>query len=320
MSGEVDRRVEEWLATAERERACYVPQDEMERRCLARRVGKGIVRPARGLFALEENWEALEPGEQALRIVRGMAGQRPDVAFCGPSAALVHGLEVPWRELGQIHLAQGPGAHSRSSGQLVRHEHDGDLVNVDGVWVTPFWRTVADCLWWLPFPDALAVADSALKEIGCKVDVLVAHVEEEAAYKTGKAAALRAAAAADPASANAGESLARGVMLDAGFARPTLQYKVPDPLEPWHNYFVDYAWISADGEPLVFGELDGYRKTENPAYMSGRSADRVLLDERRRESRISLLGVPLVRFTLAQALREWEFELLLDSYGVPRVR
>lgn len=164
------------------------------------------------------------------------------------------------------------------------------------------------------------MADSSLKEIGCKVDVLVAHVEEEAAYKTGKTAALRAAAAADPASANAGESLARGVMLDAGFARPTLQYKVPDPLEPWHNYFVDYAWLSVDGEPLVFGELDGYRKTENPMYMSGRSADRVLLDERRRESRISLLGVPLVRFTLAQALREWEFELLLDSYGVPRVR
>ena len=318
MSGEVDKRVEEWLAAAEREKSCYVPQSEEERRCLGRRVGKGVVRPARGLFAFESDWEALEPDEQALRIVRGMAGQRPSVAFCGPSAAIVHSLDVPWRVLGQIHLAQAPGVHSRSHGQVVRHEYDGELVDVDGVRVTPFWRTVVDCLRWLPFPDALAVADSALKEMGCKVETLVAHVEEEARGKTGKARAAEGAAFADAGSANAGESLARGVMLEAGFVRLTLQLELPDPVEPWHSYFVDYAWLDGDGAPRVFAELDGYRKTENAAYMGGRSAERVLLDERRRESRLSLYGVPIVRFTLAQALRDWEFELLLDSYGVPR--
>lgn len=318
MSSEVDRRVEGWLATAEREKSCYVPQSEEERRCLGRRVDKGVVRPARGLFALETDWEALEPDEQALRIVRGMAGQRPNAAFCGPSAAIVHGLDVPWRALNQVHLAQGTGVHSRSCGQLVRHEYEGELADVDGVRVTPFWRTVADCLRWLPFPDALAVADSALEEMGCKVETLVAQVEEEARGKTGKARALEVAAFADAGSANAGESLARGVMLEAGFARPVLQFEAPDLVEPWHSYFLDYAWLDQDGVPRIFGELDGYRKTENAAYMGGRSAERVLLDERRRESRLSLYGVPIVRFTLAQSLRDWEFELLLDSYGVPR--
>ncbi len=320
MSREVDKQIAEWLAVAEQEKCCYAPQNEVERRCLGRRVGKGIVRPARGLFAREDVWESLEPDEQALRIVRGMAGQRPDVAFCGPSAAIVHGLDVPWRDLGEIHLAQREGVHSRSRGNLVRHECDAGTLDVDGVRVTAFWRTVADCLRWLPFPDALAVADSALKETGCSAETLVARVEEETAGKTGRARALEVVAWADAGSDNAGESLARGVMIEAGFARPVLQFEVPDPLEPWHSYRIDFAWLDAEGMPRVFGELDGYRKTENLAYMGGRSAERVLLDERRRESRISLLGVPIVRFTLAQALRDWEFELLLDSYGVPRAR
>ncbi len=318
MSGTVDERVAAWLAASERERSCYVAQSADERRYLNRRVGKGAVRPVVGLYAAEEAWNALEPDERALRIVRGMAGQKPGIAFCGPSAALVHGLDVPWRDLEQVHVAQRHGSCSRSSNEVVRHEYDGELIDVDGVRVTPFWRTVADCLRWLPFPDALAVADSALKEMGCKVETLVAHVEEEARGKTGKARAAEVAAFADAGSANAGESLARGVMLEAGFVRPTLQLELPDPVEPWHSYFVDFAWLDGDGAPCVFGELDGYRKTENAMYMGGRSAERVLLDERRRESRLSLYGVPIVRFTLAQALRDWEFELLLDSYGVPR--
>ncbi len=319
MSGAVDERVAAWLAASERERSCYVAQNADERRYLNRRVGKGAVRPAVGLYAAEEVWNALEPDEQALRIVRGMAGQKPNVAFCGPSAALVHCLDVPWRDLDQVHVAQRHGCCSRSSKEIVRHEYEGELVDVDGVRVTPFWRTVADCLRWLPFPDALAVADSALKEMGCNVETLVAHVEEETRGKTGRARAVEVAMFADTGSANAGESLARGVMLEAGFARPTLQFELPDPVEPWHSYFVDYAWLDGDGSPRVFGELDGYRKTENATYMGGRSAERVLLDERRRESRLSLYGVPIVRFTLAQALRDWEFELLLDSYSVPRV-
>ncbi len=318
MSGTVDEQVSVWLAVSERERSCYVAQSADERRCLNRRVGKGVVRPAVGLYAAEEIWKSLEPDEQGLRIIRGMAGQKPGIAFCGASAAIIHGLDVPWRDVGQVHVAQRHGGCSRSCGQLVRHECEGELVDVDGVMVTPFWRTVADCLRWLPFPDALAVADSALKEMGCKVETLVAQVEEEAHGKTGKARAVEVAAFADARSDNAGESLARGVMLEAGFVRPVLQFEIPDLVEPWHNYYIDYAWLDQDGAPRVFGELDGYRKTENAAYMGGRSAERVLLDERRRESRISLYGVPIVRFTLAQALRDWEFELLLDSYGVPR--
>jgi hypothetical protein len=246
-----------------------------------------------------------------------MAGQNSEIAFCGQSAAVVHELDVPWRELDRVHVAQSPGGHSRSTGEVVRHEYIGELESIDGVNVTPFWRTVADCLRWLPFPDALAVADSALRATGCSRDRLARTVEDEATGLRGRRAAVEVAQYADARSANAGESLVRGAMISAGFAVPELQFEIPDLIEPWRRYFVDFAWLSPEGDPLVFGELDGYRKTENAKYMNGRTAERVLLDERRRESRISMLGVPLVRFSLAQALREWEFALLLQSYGVP---
>ncbi|WP_322150724.1 hypothetical protein [Paratractidigestivibacter sp.] len=280
------------MAASERDKTCYVPQSKPEARCLNRRVGRDVVRPARGLFAGREIWESLEPDEQALRVISGMAGQAPGIVFCGPSAALVHELDVPWRALSQIHAAQAPGRHSRSSDEVVRHEYAGKTLLADGVEVTPFWRTVVDCLRWLPFADALAVADSALKQMGCSAERLVEIVEEEGFGLRGKEEALEVARHADAKSANAGESLARGTMIECGFAPPVLQFEVPDALEPWTSYFVDYAWLSEDGRPLVFGELDGYRKTENPRYMGGRSAERVLLDERRRESRISLTGFP----------------------------
>lgn len=320
MSKEVDDRVERWMAESERERTCYVPQGREEARCLSRRVGKGLVRPAQGLYARQAVWDDLEQDERAVWIVRGMAGLHRGTVFCGPSAAIIHGLDVPWRVLDQVHVAQPAGSHTRSSDQVVRHEYSGDYSLVDGVLVTPHMRTISDCLRWLPFPDALAVADSALKEMGWTAEKLVSAIEGEVFGKPGKNQALEVASLADPASDNPGESLARGVMLELGFARPVLQFKVPDPVEPWRSYYVDFAWVSEQGVPLVFGELDGYRKTENAAYMGGRSAERVLLDERRRESRISLLGVPIVRFSLAQALRDWEFSLLLDSYGVPHAR
>ncbi len=320
MSKEVDARVEGWMAVSERERTCYVPQGKSEARCLARRVGKGIVRPARGLYARQDVWDKLEPDEQAVWIIRGMAGLRPGLAFCGPSAAIIHGLDVPWRELDRVHVAEQSGCHARSDGLMVRHEYSGELTQVDGVWVTPYMRTVADCLRWLPFPDALAVADSVLKDMRWSAETLASRIEEELSNCVGKASATKVALCADATSDNAGESIARGVMLELGYARPVLQFEVPDFVEPWRKYYIDYAWLSEEGVPLVFGELDGYRKTENSAYMGGRSAERVLLDERRRESRISLLGVPIVRFSLAQALRDWEFALLLDSYGVPHAQ
>ena len=312
--------LERALDIAEQEHSCYVYQNERERQVLGRQVGEGLVRPCPGIFVRAETWENLEPGEQALWVIRGLAGQQPDICFCGPSAALVHGLDVPWRSLRFAHAAGTHGSTARNASKVKRHEiTTREFVSFDGVTVTTFDRTVADCLRWLPFDEALAVADSALKVSGMSREELEEVVSREAFRLKGKARALEAARWADARSDNAGESLARGAMIRLGFEAPELQVELRDPVEDWRRPVVDFAWFEGGDRrrPIAFGELDGYRKTENPRYMGGRSAERVRTDERRRESRISVLGVPIVRFSLAEASDDWGFSRLLQSYGIP---
>lgn len=54
--------------------------------------------------------------------------------------------------------------------------------------------------------------------------------------------------------------------------------------------------------------------------MHGRDAAQVLADERRRESRISAYGVPIMRFSLEEALDEDVFAALLRAFHAPLAR
>lgn len=83
----------------------------------------------------------------------------------------------------------------------------GDVV--DGV-TSPL-RTVVDCARRLPFPDALSVADSALRAGDVTGPQLLAAAEQSP--RTGRPAALRVARAADGRAANPFESSLRAIAL-----------------------------------------------------------------------------------------------------------
>lgn len=72
-------------------------------------------------------------------------------------------------------------------------------------------RTVVDCARTMPFGDALAVADSALRSRRVRTNELIAAAE--ASPRTGRSKALRVARAADGRAANPFESLLRGIAL-----------------------------------------------------------------------------------------------------------
>lgn len=324
MSKEVDKRVDYQLAIAESERTCLVVFERDERRSLSRRVNndadseEGLVMPFRGMYARKSTWNALEPDEQALWAVRGAAAQHPKWAFCNVSAALVHGLGVAWDSLGKLHVASTDGNRAPSTEEVERHYiARPSLQKIDGVLVTDLMSTVFDCLRSLPRGQAVAVADSLLTKTGHDCEWLSSCIATEFRGYKGVARALEAAAIADPRSENPGESIAREAMISLGFAVPELQFEIDDPLEEGRSYRVDFAWLDDSGRPIVFAELDGYRKTCNPKYMNGRSAERVLADERRRESRISAYGVPVARFSLAEAKNPFILEAILDRFGVP---
>ena len=296
-----------------------VPDTKALARRLRRAEQNGQVRRCLGhCFARPSYWERLSPEARHLNTLRAMKNRKSNVIFTHTSAALVHGLAVSRARLSEVHVATAKKAHSRSHDWLKRHVilRDKSVV-VNGIRVTSFERTVYDCLLELPFDEALAVADSALRKEG----VTRKHLEEEferfAWHVVDGHRPLEILALANPLSENGGESMARAQMLLCGFVEPKLQVEHEDPINPRKKYRVDFQWDLSDTESIV-GELDGHDKYVDPAMTGGRTTEDVLLAERQRESRIlGSGGIRVVRFTYAQMRDASYFENLLDTYGVP---
>lgn len=316
MSISVDENVAAMLDEAERARHCCAPTGRSLREAMRYR-GDRVVEPVRGLFFRRDAWERLEPPEQTLHLMRALAPLHPDWRFCGASAAVAYGLPVTWDHLSAVFVAAPSGASHRSCPGIVRrHLGDGTVQVHEGLPLTPFWRTVFDCLASFDLPDALAVADAALRVGGVSARALAAHLGTEYRGHRGVRGALRAAVLADAHAESGGESIARANMHLLGFAMPELQVWIEDPVEPGKWFRVDFLWLTADGR-LVIGELDGRQKTERPELMSGRSAVRVMQDERLRESHLTALHPAIARFSYDDARDSARLGPLLESFGVP---
>ncbi|ROO90739.1 hypothetical protein EDD29_8477 [Actinocorallia herbida] len=95
-----------------------------------------------------------------------------------------------------------------------------DLTERDGRVLTTLERTVFDCARELPRYDALAVVDQALA-LGVGREALAGRARR--ARGRGTAQAVAVIRMADPGAESPGESLVRGVVIDAGFPKPSCQ-------------------------------------------------------------------------------------------------
>ena len=159
-----------------------------------------VVRDARGRYALP----VADQARRAANRLSGVVSHR--------SAALLHGWELK-------HAPEHPDVTVRRKRRLRPEQsesvavHYYDLEESDVVaGVTSVDRTLADCLRALPFDEALAVADSALRHRAVSAERLV----EIAAAVRGPGApqARRVAREATPLAANPFESVARAISLD----------------------------------------------------------------------------------------------------------
>ena len=317
MGAAIDSAVESALGEAERRGACCAPADRILCAAMRRRSDE-VAEPVRGLFFRRDDWERLKPPERTMHLMRALASLHPGWRFCGASAAVAYGLPVTWTLLDQVHVAAPSGHGGRSGAGIVRHHLEDDLVQKHaGLRLTPFWRTVFDCLATFDLPDALAIADAALRLGRISALELAEHIRQTYRGHRGVRRALRAVTLADPRAESGGESIARATMFRLGFARPALQVWIEDPVEPGKWFRVDFLWLTDDGL-LIIGELDGRQKTERPELMGGRDALRVLQDERLRESHLTALHPAIVRFPYEVARDPARLGPLLDSFGVPR--
>lgn len=317
MRREKTREIDLFLDECERLRLCSQTADQCLRKALEVRRRRGLlVSPRPGLYARTQTWKRLPRTERELWVLHAIAALRPGWTFCHASAALAHGLYVSHRRLCPEHIATSPGSRHSSCRLAKRHVIDDPTTTVaSGVAVTSLRRTALDCLRTLPEPEALAIADSTLRRGGMSKDELLAHLEHHGRRRRNIKRALDIVRIADARSESGGESMARHIMIANGFPLPDLQRPIPNPDNPSSPYRVDFYWELDDGTILI-GEMDGIEKYENPEMTGGRSAVRVMSDERMRESRLTLMGARIMRFGFHDVTRPERLVRLLLRFGL----
>lgn len=323
MACDLEKTLKGKFAAAEACGELLVPVDRAERRQCARARASGVlVCPYPGLFARGEWYEALPERVRYLSVVRGIARLHPDWIFCSFTAAILHGLWVANARLDAVHVrVDGRESTRKSPGRIQCHLIvDDEFAMQCGLRVTSLHRTVLDCLCATRFCEGLGIVDAALHWGMTDRGSIVRYAAEHGARRPGIVGARRVLAYADGGSENGGESLARGMMIELGFAVPELQVEFADPMEPGNPKRVDFCWRRSDGRVIV-GELDGLAKySGGERVVDPARAVRVLAKERRREAHLNLTGATVIRFSLAEALDASYFTHLLSSAGVPRAQ
>ena len=300
-----------------RQRRCYRAAGRSEAQVLRRRVKAGaVVEPYPLLFAHASTWSELRAGERHRYLARTLVAVHHRLIFCVFTAALMWGLPVSYRLLGRLHAYTNPQAPSQSTAFMRRHALVPNVVsNADGVPVASMAEAAVDCLRMASFCDGMAIADGLLRALGTDRDALAELVERFGRGRHGINRARDVAAYADGRAESGGESVARAVMIEAGVPPTDLQPEFRDPVEPWRVVRPDYLFVRRDGV-RVLGELDGLDKYDMPALTHGRETTEILVQERQRESHLTLLGMPVVRFTMKDVRTPGRLRYLLSAAGV----
>lgn len=295
-----DQLIDQLLTQAEQEGRCLIPPSTAIRKALLRRTGCTIVSPMPGLFARKTRWKELNRAQHHVEIVRALATQHPEWTFCSYSAACLLGLEVSWRHLNVVHVCSATKPSARPGTRIQQHRTEpAGAIGQGGISITPPIQTVTDCLLQTGFADGMSIADSAISKFGLTREQLMEAVEKRAAARNGRAirTALATLQHADARAESGGESVARAVMIETGFAPDRLQYELTDPFDSTTSMRTDFAW-ERQARELTLGELDGFVKYTDQAMLAGRTTAETLVAERQREAHLSLYGHPLIRFTM----------------------
>ncbi len=202
-----------------------------------------VTRIGRGSYALAEiaaagsaarsaearSWarwtEPLTDDEVKALIGRHARATAVSGALCGLSAASHHGWAI-LREPKRLQVVRPPGRHVPKSltGCEVRSLEVDDETLRDGV-TSPL-ATVLHCAAALPFPEGLAVADSALRSGALGRATLLNAADTYVGR--GQSRVRRVAEAADGRAANPFESGLRAILLDTNALRLTTQHEITD--------------------------------------------------------------------------------------------
>ena len=228
-------------------------------------------------------WEELRYHERQWLRVEAAGRTSNSAILVGRSAARMHGMWVISTSAEHIELALPSGGVStnrdRSQGLVFRRSKllPMDIGDVDGHRLTTGFRTFADIARYHGFVEGLVAADYLLRR-GFDLEMLHTH-----AALLGRAKGIGTVRKClDHAVANSDspyESLARGLLIQAGIGPVTTQYEVAGR----------YADLCIDGWLLI--EIDGEVKYQGP------DAEQVRQKEFRRQKRIANQGYVFLRYS-----------------------
>jgi very-short-patch-repair endonuclease len=257
-----------------------------ERQITAAVRHKILHRLRRGIYVSEEYWRAQKPWDQHVLMIKAHhAASDGNLVYSHASAARLWGLHI-WNVPPEIHVIQRGRRGEKSAGTgVVRHTHqvpDRDVRILDGgIRVTSRERTVLDCARALRFEPAVVIADSALQR-GASLERM--HELADAAPRSRFLTRVRQVLdTVDGRSESAGETRLRLKLRSWNFPPPVLQHEIRTAEG---TYRADFAW---PGLKLIF-EFDGDSK-----YRAYHPTDQVILDERKRETRLMEDGWTIVR-------------------------
>lgn len=288
---------------------------------LRRRASLGELRKLRrNLYVVGERWDALDFQACVRGLIRATQDQEPSIrrVYCLVTAAALWGLDVPFRQQNKEVLYVAGKNDPRRVNTIYRLVPISQprTVKLDGIDVTDLPQTLRDCAQHLPFPDALAIVESALRT------PMMRRYSQE----------LRSLAREDPyfrfvyshasvSSESVGESIAKATMVELGFQKPLQQVKFSLEVSPSErrDYRVDFLWFGNKG--MLGGEFDGVEKYYAGGDDIHSQVSRTVARERQRDADLAELGVAhVVHFDYKMVINREEFRRHLIKAGVPHIR
>ncbi|GAA4191758.1 hypothetical protein GCM10022219_11030 [Microbacterium oryzae] len=289
---------------------------------------RGDLRRVRhGWYVVTDFWDGLHPRQQHLvEIVAAACEMRGGgVVVSHLSAAVLHGFPLVGARPERVHVTLPGEVGASGTGDVARHRlalDEEDITVVDGIRCTGVERTLFDVARSEPAERAIAILDAGLA--AAALDHRAIDEEKETAWRSALlrrvvdargARGLRRGAwligFADGRAQLPGESLSRLQLHRLGYA-PRLQVPVANPAGGW--WWMDFAL----DEAKVFGEFDGRGKYLDSEMRAGRTAEEVVLDEKRREDGVrGVTGWRIVRWGMAEVRSPDALAKHLAAFHVP---
>lgn len=283
-------------------------------------------RVRRGFYLPGELWRELWPESRHLAHVVAVdaAARGTGPVFAMASALVVHSAALACPTPRRVHVAMG-GSDRRSAPDVFRHEGalpDDDVVVIDGLACTTLERAVYDLSRLASADVAIVAACAELARWGGPPRSFDVDAAEEARARlservqvTGPRGIRQARSIVEIADGRVESVLEATNLLQfrrLGFRQPNLQVEVPAQA-PGHSYWLDMEF----DEVNAFYECDGEGKYTDEAMRSGRTLERVLLDEKAREDWVrGVTGRRLLRGGTRDARSPDALAARLTAFGI----